>query len=284
MINNYYKLTKPGIIYGNAITTIAGFFLASQGRVDFKLLLAALLGISLVIASGCVFNNYIDRHIDALMERTKNRALVTGAVSNRSAIIFGTILGIIGFSTLYLRTNTLTAFVAFIGFFFYVVLYGWTKRISTLGTLVGAVSGAMPLVVGYTAVANRFDAGAVILFLILFFWQMPHFYAIAIYRLEEYKAASIPVLPLKQGIRATKIHMLIYIAAFIFASASLTYYRYTGYLYLVVAMALGLAWLWKAIGGFKAVDNNKWARKIFKFSLIVLTSLCVIISIDAMLR
>lgn len=283
MFKTYYQLTKPGIIYGNAITAAAGFLLASKGHVDIKLFLAALIGLSFIIASGCVFNNYLDRDIDAKMQRTKNRAIVRGAVSKKGAIIFGALLLVLGCAVLSLFTNHYSLSAALTGFLVYVFIYTPLKRRTVYGTLIGAIAGATPPVVGYTAVTNRFDSGALILFLILVCWQMPHFYAIAIYRLKDYAAASIPVLPVKQGIKTAKMHMLLYVAAFIFAAASLTYFGFTGYVYLGVMLLLGLFWLWMALKGFKVTDNTLWAKKMFRFSLVVITLLCVIIPIDVML-
>src|SRR5579872_2970145 len=182
---DYYKLTKPGIVYGNVFTTIAAFLFAIRWRFEsfqsIELFLATVFGISFVIGSACVFNNYLDRDIDKRMERTQKRALVTGAISTRSALMYGTILGLVGFILLGVFVNVLTALIALVGFIFYVILYGIAKRGSHWGAVVGSVSGAVPIVVGYTAVTNQLDLTALILFLVLVFWQMPHFYAIAIY-------------------------------------------------------------------------------------------------------
>jgi protoheme IX farnesyltransferase len=283
MIKNYYQLTKPGIIYGNAMTAIAGFFLASRSHINFFLLIAMLVGLSFIIGSSCAFNNVWDADIDGKMERTKNRAMVTRQISKKNAIIFASILGLLGAAILALHTNFLTLAVALIGMFFYLVLYTPLKRKTVYGTIIGAVAGATPPVVGYVAVTNNFDTAALLLFLILVFWQMPHFYAIAIRRLDEYKAASIPVLPAKEGIHNTKIKMLTYVGAFILATAALTYFKYTGYAYLVVMILLGLSWLWFGIKGFKSPDNNAWAKKMFLFSLIVLTIFSVLISLNVLL-
>ncbi len=280
-IKTYYYLTKPGIIYGNAITATGGFFLASKGNFDVLLFLATLIGLSLVIASACVFNNYIDRGIDEKMARTKNRALVKKLISPFNALAYGTVLGLIGFLVLFFHTNLLATLLGATGFFFYVVVYGIYKRKSIYGTLVGSISGAIPPVVGYCAVSNNFDIGAIIFFIILVLWQMPHFYAIAIYRYKDYANASIPVLPIKKGIHTTKVHMLFYITAFIIASTALTTFGLTGYIYLVVMSLLGLKWLLLAVKGFTTEDDGRWARKMFSFSLIVITALCVLISVDA---
>ncbi|SRR5260221_17881 len=283
-IKKYYRLTKPGIIYGNLITATAGFFLASKANINLQLLIPTLIGIAFVIGSSCVFNNYIDRGIDEKMPRTKNRALVKGTVSTRNALIYATILGILGFVTLAVYTNLLTVIIGLIGVFFYVVMYSIWKRRSIYGTIIGSVSGAVPIVAGYTAVTNKFDLGAFILCTILIVWQMPHFYAIAIYRLKDYTAAKIPVLPVKKGIFITKINMLSYIIVFIIAVISLTFFGFTGYLYLFVALALGLGWLWLSIKGFKTNDDAIWARKMFFFSLITITLLSIVISVDSLVK
>jgi heme o synthase len=283
MVKTYYLLTKPGIIYGNAIIAAGGFALASQGVLNGWLFLSTLVGLSLIIAAACVFNNYTDREIDARMKRTKHRPLVTGLISGPNALSFGTVLVLVGSAVLWLYTNPLALAVALFGFLVYVAPYGYYKRRSTLGTLVGSVAGAIPPIVGYTAVTGRLDWGAVVFFLILFLWQMPHFFAIAIYRLNDYKAAAIPVLPLAKGMHNTKINMVIYTIGFLIAASLLTVLGYTGFLYLTVVLALGLFWLWTVLQGFKAADDIKWARRVFVQSLIVITALCGIISIDVAL-
>jgi len=283
MFKRYYYLTKPGIIYGNSLSVIAGFFLASKGLFHPLLFLATLVGIGLVMASGCVFNNYIDRDIDEKMERTKKRALVTNKISVKNALIFGTVLGIVGFGLLLYFTNVLTAFVAFIGFFFYVIVYTFSKRTTVHSTLLGSISGAVPPVVGYVAVTNHFDIGALLLFLVLVTWQMPHFYAISIFRYADYAAAAIPVLSVKKGMKETKIQMLLYILAFLFVCILFTVFRLTGYLSLIAMLLLGIWWLLLSVKGFKATDEKKWARKLFGASLLVLLVLCLVLSVDVYL-
>lgn len=279
-MKEYYSLTKPGIIRGNLFSAVGGFFLASNGEVDVFLFLATLLGTIFVIAAGCVFNNYIDRKIDAKMERTQKRALATGVISGFNALLFGSILGLISLLTFSLLTNTLTVIIAAAGFVFYVIFYSYFKRKTIYGTLIGGVSGAIPPVIGYTAVTQRIDMGGVLLFLILLSWQMPHFYAIGIYRLKEYKSAGLPLLSIIKGIHLTKIHIVLYIVSFILFSSSLTLMGYTGLIYLVVLLTVGLIWLLKSVAGFGKVDDNIWARKIFTFSLVVLVVFCTMISID----
>ena len=282
-LKTYYYLTKPGIIYGNGLAAIGGFLLASRGQFNIWLFLAMLAGSSLVIASGCVFNNYLDRKIDARMARTKKRALACGRVSGRNALIYASILGASGFILLAAFTNWLTVAIGLMGIVFYVIIYGFTKRHSVHGTLVGTISGATPPVAGYCAVTGRLDMGAILLFLILVFWQMPHFYAIAIYRAKDYAAAKLPVLPVVKGIRATKIQMLAYVLGFILVSAMLTVSGYTGYVYLATMMIVGLVWLWRSLQGFGVSNDIVWARKMFGFSLVALLIFCLMISIDNVL-
>lgn len=285
MIKDYYFITKPGIIGGNAITIVAGFLLASRGDISWLLLFVTLAGLSLVVASGCVFNNYIDRDIDALMERTKNRTMAKGRISLRSALVYAAVLGLIGLGVLYFYTNFLAMAAALVGLFVYVVVYSlWLKRMSIYGTIVGSMSGAIPPVVGYLAVSNSIDPGAVILFFILALWQMPHSFAIAIYRLSDYINASIPVLPTEKGIYMTKVHMLIYVAFFVMASLALSVFGYAGQLYFYVMILFGLAWFSLCVKGFfiKTTDNKNWARSMYLFSIIIIVMFCLAILVEAL--
>lgn len=280
MIKTYFMLTKPGIIFGNAITAAGGFILASKAQIDLWLFLATLIGLSLLIASACVFNNYIDRNIDKMMERTKNRALVRGSISLKKAIVFAVFLGLFGILLLMSYTNLLTTVIALSGFFIYVILYSLSKYRSSYATVIGSISGGIPPVVGYCAVVDRLDMGALLLFMIVALWQMPHFFAIAIYRIDDYVAASIPVLPIKKGIYITKVHMLLYIIAFLISMCMLTILGYTGYAYLIVVGLLGLSWLLLCIKGFRDTNDRLFGRQMFRFSLVIIMTLCIMISIS----
>lgn len=283
MVKKYYWLTKPGIIYGNALTALAGFLFAAKWRVDAWLLISTLTGTCLVIASACVFNNCIDRNIDEAMARTQKRALVTKAISLPHAIIFGTVLGLIGFSLLTWFTNQLVVLIGVIAFVDYVALYGWSKRRSVWGTLVGSISGAAPIVAGYVAVTNHIDIGAGLLFLLLVMWQMPHFYAIALYRLKDYKAANIPVLPAVHGQHHTQMQVLLYILGFIAVVIALTGFGYAGYSFLAVMVALSVVWLWKGLRGFQGTDGAVWGRGMFLFSLVIILALSISLSVGSVL-
>ena len=274
------SIIKPGIIFGNIITLTGGFFLGSQNPIDFLLLFFTLIGMSLTIAAGCIFNNMIDSDIDRLMERTKYRLLAVGAMTKTKASIYAVIALALGCIVLYIATNPLTLLIAMVGLFFYVVVYSlFLKRRSTLSTVVGGIAGAIPPVVGYCAVTDRFDSGAIIVFLILFFWQLPHFYAIAIYRLSDFSAASIPVLPNKKGVQYTKIAIVVYTAIFTAVSLLPSIFEYTGTAYFVVALGLGVTWFVMGMRGFTVDEPKPWARKMFLFSILLITILSLMMAI-----
>ena len=277
---NYYLLTKPGILLGNLVTLAAGFFLASKSGFDIWLFLATFIGLGFIMASSCVLNNDINSESDKKMERTKDRALAKGIITRVSALVFAVLLGIIGFVVLYAATNPLTVIVAGVGFFVYVFLYSFWKCHTIYGTAIGSIAGAIPPIVGYCAVSNRLDLGALILFAILVLWQMPHFFSIAIYHFDDYKKANIPVLPIVKGMYKAKVHMVIYIVAFMMACAMLTIFGYTGNIYLAMTTLVGAAWLFLCINGFKSLDDRLWGKQMFRLSLVMIMILCIVIPFD----
>lgn len=280
----YLSLTKPGVLFGNALTAAAGFLLASRAQPDPALFLALVIGSTLVIAAACVLNNYFDRDIDAVMSRTKTRAVPAGKVSGRNAVIFGILLALVGFAILYQYTSILVVILGLIGFVDYLYFYAMLgKRKSMHGTLIGSISGAIPITAGYVAVTGTIDIGAVIVFLILFFWQMPEFYSIAIYRHDEYKAAGVPVISVVKGIPETRRWIFIYTVLFTISTILLYTFGYVGLTYLIIMGLLDLYWLWLAVQGFSAPDTNSWARKMFRFSLIVLIIFSAVISLTGIL-
>lgn len=277
----HLSVIKPGIIFGNVVTLCGGYFLAVQSYgFHFFNFLASFLGMIGIIACGCILNNCIDRDIDKLMERTKKRLLATNNLSVKIALLYALAFGFAGFLLLYLGTNLLTMLIAFIGLLAYVVTYTlWLKRSSVFGTVIGAVSGAVPPVVGYTSVTGRFDLVAFVLFLILFCWQMPHFFAIAICYSDDYARAGIPVLPLKRSMAYTKVNILIFIILFFLVTLLLPILGVTHLLYLITATLLGIIWIGMGLWGFFVEDNMVWARKLFLFSIINITLLSVAMGI-----
>ena len=274
MLKKYLFLTKPGILFGNFVTTLGGFFLAAQGSIDILLLLLTLIGTTLVVASGCVVNNVIDQDIDTKMQRTQNRALVKKTISPTVALIYAFVLGIIGFSILWFGVNGYAFLFAVIGFVVYVGFYSlWTKRTSIHQTVIGSISGASPPVIGYTAVTHQFDVAALLLFLAYGLWQMPHSWAIAIYRFDDYKNAGIPILPVARSIYRTKIECVIYILLFAAVLNGLYCFGYTNVFFLITFNALTAYWLYLSVIGFKAVNDQLWAKRFFLYSVILITLL-----------
>lgn len=280
MIKDYIKLTKPGIIVGNVITAISGYLLGSSHGFKWGSFFAMFTGLSMIIASGCVFNNYKDRFIDQKMDRTKARALVQGVISKENALRFGSVLISCSIIILFLFTNTLTMLFAILGFIVYVNIYTPMKIKSEYGTLIGSIAGAVPPVVGYTAATNQVNLCAMILFLIVTFWQMPHFYAIAMYRSPDYERAQIPVLPLVYGFHKTKIQMAFYTALFVLSSSLLYFLGYAGMPYFIATLILGLVWFFYSLTGFHTKCDTKWAKTMFKLSLIVVMGMSFMLSIN----
>ncbi len=246
-------------------------------------MLLSVGGLALVMASGCVFNNYIDRGKDAVMSRTAKRALVTNSIRPDFALAYGSLLGVFGFALLLQLHTRISFWTAMFGFVVYIGVYGYAKRHSPHGTLVGALAGATPPVVGYSGATGRIDTTGVILFIILVTWQMPHFYAIAIRRAKEYKAARIPVLPLISGVRATIQQMQYYTVGFILSVVSLSVFSNTSYSYLVVMLGIGLWWFKGVYDGAAISDTSSWAKQVFKQSLVVLMVFSLMISLDNLL-
>ncbi|OXS53314.1 protoheme IX farnesyltransferase [Cohnella sp. CIP 111063] len=268
VLKDLVALTKPRIIRLNLIAAFGGYWVASKWDPDIWILVWMLIGSTLTMASSCVVNNYWDRDLDLKMERTRDRALPQKRLSPGFVLGYGIALGIAGLAVLFLLVNPLTGWLGLLGMFVYIVVYTmWLKRSSTWSTSVGGVSGAMPPVIGYCAVTNEVDAGAWILFALLFLWQPAHFWSLAIRRKEEYKAAGFPLLPVVKGVTRTKWQMLPYILLLIPASILMYYYDYVGIYFLVLSVGIAAVWFVHAVGGLRAKDDEKWAKTDFMISI-----------------
>lgn len=266
----FIQLVKPGIIRSNLMAAFAGFWVAAQWNIPWITLIWTLLGTTLVMASSCVFNNYFDRDFDMKMERTRNRALPTGRLKPIVVLWYAIILGVLGLASLFLFVNPLAGWLGVVGMFVYVIVYTlWLKRTSTWSTSIGAISGAMPPLIGYVAVAP-FDLGAVLMFALLFLWQPPHFWALGIRRVEEYRAAGYPLLPVVKGIKRTKWQMIPYILLLIPVTILLYTEGYVHISYAVIGTIINVLWLYVSIQGIWAKDDEKWAKKSFILSVNVL--------------
>ena len=285
----YARLTKPGVTAGNVLTAIAGYFLATADYgFDWKVFLGMLTGMILVIGGACALNNYYDRDIDARMARTKTRPSVSGNLSATGMQLFAWVLFIIGTLVLYATTNILTVAIGVIGFVTYVWVYGmWAKRRSIHGMAVGAIPGALPIAGGYAAASGFIDPGMIIAFLIMFFWQFPEFYAITIYRRKEYKAAGIPAMPVVVGIRTTIVQIFIYTILYVLSTLSLVLSGYVGTMYGIIMTIAGAYWVYIGYQGLRVGDNYKyadaWARKMFRFSMVTILLLCLMLSVGPFL-
>lgn len=281
VLKEYVALTKPGIIRLNTIAAFGGFWVASKWDINWWLLLYMLIGSALTMASACVINNYWDRELDKKMERTKNRALPMNRMNPGTVLIYGVVLGIAGITILFTLVNARTGWLGLLGLFVYIVVYTmWLKRTSTWSTSIGGVSGAMPPVIGYCAI-NEVDMGAWLLFALLFLWQPAHFWSLAIRRVEEYRAAGYPLLPVVKGIPRTKLQMIPYIVLLIPTGILMYAYDYVGIYFLVVSLLGGVLWLVHTLMGLKAaVDTEKWAKTNFFISINYLMVIFFIMVVD----
>ncbi len=278
----YYYLCKPGIVYSNVLSGVAGYIFASKWNLDIKHLLALTAGTGLIIASACVANNYIDRGIDSKMKRTKIRASVTGVISGTNMILFSLILGIIGFTVLFL-TNILTVYIGVFAFISYVGVYGYVKRKSIYGTLAGTLPGGASIVAGYSAATGELNLAALLLLLIMITWQMAHFYSIAIYRIDEYKKTKLPLWPIVKGIRSAKIQIGLFAVLFIISNWALSIFGYAGELYSILMTIVGLIWFRIILSGKNTKNDQLWAKKSFLFSLITLLTFFILLPFSFLL-
>ncbi len=277
MLKDFLALIKIGIVNSNLITTFTGIWLAlhftNNHFLDhLDIVLFTLIGSSLIIAGSCSLNNFIDRDIDHLMKRTKGRPTVTGRIHPNWVIVLGLFLIALGISFLLLTTIS-ASLIGLIGVISYVGLYSmWSKRLYVSNTIVGSISGAVPPLIGWAAVDGNLDPIAWFLFLIMFVWQPPHFYALAMRRVEEYRAAGIPMLPVVKGFKTTKNHMNLWVIALLplpFFLQSL------GMPFLILATLLNVGWLLLGLSGYKMKDDMKWAKLMFIYSLQYLTIMFV---------
>jgi protoheme IX farnesyltransferase len=275
-----FDTIKIGIVKSNLIAMFAGLSMALYvHHIPFfaKIgdIVLALIGSSLVIGAAGVFNNLYDRDIDRIMKRTRKRPTVSGIVSLTGGLIIGGWISVVGLIALYLA-SPLAAVFGFLGLFIYVVPYTmWTKRRTVYNTEIGSLSGAMPPLIGWAAISSDMtDPGIIALFVLMLIWQMPHFYAIAIRRMDEYRAAGVPMLPVVKGMRRTYLQMNVYLVALFLSSILLWLWNP----YIAVTNALiSLGWIVLSVVGYRRMEEQGWARTMFIFSLNHMTVLMLLI-------
>jgi protoheme IX farnesyltransferase len=279
---DYVSLAKPGIVRMCLITTAGGLGLAGRDA-DWLVWVAALIGSALAVASANAFNMIWERQSDQKMMRTRNRPIASGRMSAASACAFAGGVGAAGLLILWAGTNALTAVLALFALVSYVLIYTPMKFHTPLALVVGAVPGAVPPLLGWTAATGSLGMPGLILFGILLAWQMPHFLAIAMFQKEDYARAGIKVVPLVRGDFVAKIQAIAWAAVLLVVSLLLTPLGVTGGLYLAVAAVLGIGFLVWAITGLWAEANANWARRFFFASLAYLPILTLAIVLDVAL-
>ncbi|MFO0333723.1 MAG: heme o synthase [Pseudomonadota bacterium] len=277
---DYYELTKPRVVLLIAFTAVVGMFLASPGLPPLGALVWGTLGIWLAAASAAAINHVIDRHIDGVMARTRYRPLPTGSVTESQALAFAFALGAASMAMLTFLVNPLTAVLTFFSLIGYAVIYTvWLKRATPQNIVIGGAAGAAPPVLGWTAVTNSVDPNALLLFLIIFTWTPPHFWALAIARRDEYAKVGVPMLPVTHGIEFTRLHILLYTVLLAIVTVLPYLTGMVGALYAVSALVLNGVFLYYA-WQLWSTGRPDWPMRTFKYSITYLGLLFLALLVD----
>ena len=279
--SQYYNLTKPKVVLLIVFTAMVGMLLAADGAVPLDVFVFGLLGIGLAAVSGAAINHVVDEHIDRIMERTRNRPLASGELDQKSALVFALSIGALGIAMLVLFINLLTAVLTFFSLVGYALIYTmYLKRATPQNIVLGGAAGAAPPLLGWTAVTGSVDTEALLLFLIIFIWTPPHFWALAIRRREEYARADIPMLPVTHGVTFTKIQILLYTILLFIVTMMPFLVKMSGLIYLSGAIALGVGFLYYAIMLYREKQPNVIAMKTFGYSIFYLSLLFAFLLAD----
>lgn len=277
---DFYEMCKPRVVMLMILTSLVGMFLAVPGMVPVDILILGNLGIALVAASGAVVNHLIDRKIDIMMKRTHNRPVAQGRVEPKQAALFAIVIGVAGMAILLLWVNPLSAWLTLASFVGYAFIYtGYLKHATPQNIVIGGLSGAMPPLLGWSAVTGTIDGGALILVLIIFAWTPPHFWALAIHRKDEYAKSGVPMLPVTHGEHVTKIHIIVYTLMLVVVSVFPFVSGMSGLLYLVSALLLGAGFIWwSGLLMFKPKPST--AMDTFRYSIVYLALLFIALVVD----
>ncbi len=280
----YLELCKPKVVALIVFTALVGMFLSTPGMVPWSALVFGTLGIGLAAASGAALNHWLDQRIDGLMDRTRHRPLPQGELTSGSALAFALGLGVLAMALLLAFVNTLTAVLTFIALIGYAVIYTvFLKRMTAQNIVLGGAAGAAPPVLGWAAATGQVHPEAILLFLIIFVWTPPHFWALAIRRRKDYARAGIPMLPVTRGVAVTKRYILLYTLVLVAVSVVPFLIHMSGLLYLAGALALGTGFLHNAIALYRARDDGP-AMKTFGYSIFYLSALFAFFLGDHYLR
>jgi heme o synthase len=276
----YLQLTKPKVVALIVLTAVVGTLLATPGLPPLDALVFGNLGIGLAAASAATLNQYLDQRIDARMARTRSRPLPTGGLDDRQALVFAAVLGVASMVLLWWLVNPLTALLTFASLIGYAGIYTvWLKRATPQNIVIGGAAGAAPPVLGWAAVTGTVDPHALLLFLIIFTWTPPHFWALAIARRDDYAKVGIPMLPVTHGVEFTRLHVLLYTVLLIIVTLLPYLTRMSGLVYLIVASGLNAAFLWQVIR-LKRDPNRELPMKVFRFSVQYLMWLFLALLVD----
>jgi protoheme IX farnesyltransferase len=263
----YLALTKPRVVALIVFTAIVGTLMSTPGLPPLRALLWGNLGIALAAASAAAINHVLDRRIDGQMSRTRGRPLPTGNLTERQALVFAAVLGFVSMTVLGLLVNPLTAVLTFASLIGYAIIYtAWLKRATSQNIVIGGAAGAAPPVLGWTAVTGHVDADALLLFLIIFAWTPPHFWALAIARRDEYARAGIPMLPVTHGVAHTRLHVLLYTVLLVLVTLLPFMTRMSGLIYLGAALVLDALFLYHALA-LKISARQDLPMRVFRFSV-----------------
>ena len=279
-VNDYYELCKPRVVMLIVFTAIVGMFLATPGMVPFAPLVWGSLGITLMAASAAAINQILDHQVDARMARTCGRPVVTGNLSVRQSVVFAAVIGALGMVMLYVMVNPLTAWLTLFTLVGYAGIYTlYLKRATPQNIVIGGAAGAAPPILGWTAVTGQLDPEPLLLFLIIFIWTPPHFWALAIERHKEYAEVEIPMLPVTHGLEFTRTQVLLYTLLLIAVSLMPYAYGMSGVLYAVGALVLGVMFL---VYAWRLKFNPKpgLAMRTFGFSLVYLMGIFTLLLVD----
>lgn len=281
-VGTFIELTKPRVILLLLITGYFGMWVANGGLPDLKVTFWTMLGLYLSCGGANTVNQWFDRDIDSVMKRTLKRPIPSGRLSPPTVLAFGIALGIISFVMLWTQVNLLTAVLAQAGYLFYVFIYTmWLKRSTTQNIVIGGAAGAVPPLVGWAAITGSLSPAAWIMFLIIFMWTPPHFWALALYRNEDYTRANVPMLPVIHGEMVTKRQILLYAVLLIPTTALLWTTGRVGMIYLVGSTVVDVIYLYSCIALFRErAPELKWAKKSFKWSLYYLTAIFALMAIN----
>lgn len=279
-LTDYYELTKPRIIYLLLLTTFAAMVMAARGMPNPLLTVVTLVGGALSAASAGAFNCVWDRDIDRLMTRTKFRPVARGAISSRDALVFAAVAQIVAFALLYALVNPLAAWLSLAGNVYYVAIYTmWLKRVTPLNIVIGGAAGAVPPLVGWAAVTGHLGSPAFALFAVIFLWTPPHFWALALMTNIDYDKAGIPMMPNVKGVAHTKREIVIYSLVLVGVSLAFFPLHVLGPCYGGCALVLGGVFLWDA-WKVSGDPTKRYARVLFKYSLLYLALMCAAMVFD----